>query len=44
MYPTDPRSITEKRQSSGLIKTNMKAREAEHEAVMGPLGKNSVPF
>ena len=44
MYATDPRSITEKMQSSGLFKTNMKAREAEHEAVMGLLGKNSVPF
>ena len=31
-------------QSSGLFKTNMKAHEAEHEAVMGLLGKNLVPF
>ena len=44
MCATDPRSITEKMQSSGLFKTNMKAREAEHEAVRGLLGKNSVPF
>ena len=44
MYATDPRSITEKMQSSGLFKINMNACEAEHEAVIGLLGKNSVPF
>ena len=35
MYATDLRSFTGKMQSSGLFKTKMKAREAEHTAVMG---------